>query len=218
MWSLAQTLAARRPLQSLKPAAVWNAELDAAIAAQADEWVGRLAVGSKSDALSFIAGLHAWNDSLDASHDISQNVETETGSYWHGIMHRMEGDYWNSKYWMKRVGRHPIFPELHRAAAELLSGPSGLAALDEGPGKDLLKALAKADGWDPYLFVDAVERQTERERDERTAYWLRSVQWHEIRLLLRHCYRGATGEEPPALGAGNVGTTVFKPIGTDREE
>ena len=33
------------------------------------------------------------HDFLDESHSISQNIATTTGSFWHGIMHRREGDY-----------------------------------------------------------------------------------------------------------------------------
>lgn len=50
------------------------------------------------------AGLLLWNGDLDASHTISQHIEDITGSYWHGIMHRMEPDYSNAKYWFRKVG------------------------------------------------------------------------------------------------------------------
>ena len=46
------------------------------------------------------------HDELDQSHRISQDVDTPTGSFWHGIMHRREGDFSNSKYWFARIGRH----------------------------------------------------------------------------------------------------------------
>ena len=69
------------------------------------------------------AALWLWHDFLDESHRISQDVETTTGSYWHGIMHRREADYSNAKYWFRRVGKHAIFPALcsaaHKIAAEL---------------------------------------------------------------------------------------------------
>lgn len=51
-------------------------------------------------------------DELDRSHRISQTLETPTGSYWHAIMHRREGDFWNSKYWYRRVGKHPVIDQL----------------------------------------------------------------------------------------------------------
>lgn len=47
-------------------------------------------------------------DDLDRSHTLSQSIETPAGSYWHGIMHRREGDYSNSHYWMRMAASHPL--------------------------------------------------------------------------------------------------------------
>lgn len=58
------------------------------------------------------AALWLYIDELDASHVISQSIETATGSYWHGIMHRREGDFSNSHYWFRRVGKHPVIAQL----------------------------------------------------------------------------------------------------------
>lgn len=57
------------------------------------------------DALA--AGLWLYVDQLDRSHDISQAMKNATGSFWHGIMHRREGDFSNSHYWFRNTGRHP---------------------------------------------------------------------------------------------------------------
>ena len=63
---------------------------------------------SREDALLAKAALYLKHGYLDASHKISQQVETPNGSYWHAIMHRKEGDFSNSKYWYRRVGPHPV--------------------------------------------------------------------------------------------------------------
>src|SRR5438067_2545091 len=55
----------------------------------------------------------------DESHTISQSIESVEGSFWHGILHRQEPDPGNAAYWFRRVGSHPVFPELQEAAAEL---------------------------------------------------------------------------------------------------
>jgi hypothetical protein len=58
------------------------------------------------------AGLWLYHDFLDESHKISQDVETPTGSFWHAVMHRREPDPGNSKYWWRRVGKHPVLTTL----------------------------------------------------------------------------------------------------------
>lgn len=53
------------------------------------------------------AGLWLYVDELDRSHTLSQGIEDATGSFWHGIMHRREGDFSNAHYWFRRAGQHP---------------------------------------------------------------------------------------------------------------
>jgi hypothetical protein len=50
------------------------------------------------------AGLWLYVDELDRSHRVSQSIESHAGAYWHGIMHRREGDFSNAKYWFRRSG------------------------------------------------------------------------------------------------------------------
>lgn len=40
---------------------------------------------------------------IDPPHAIVQVSETPIASYLHGVVHRLEGDYWNSKYWFKQT-------------------------------------------------------------------------------------------------------------------
>lgn len=58
------------------------------------------------------AGLWLYIDELDRSHTVSQQIEDATGSFWHGIMHRREGDFSNSHYWFRRVGKHPAMKQI----------------------------------------------------------------------------------------------------------
>lgn len=58
------------------------------------------------------AGLWLYIDELDRSHTISQSMKTPTGSFWHGIMHRREGDFGNSHYWFRNTGAHPAMAEI----------------------------------------------------------------------------------------------------------
>lgn len=118
------------------------------------------------------SGLHLWNDDLDRAHRIAQAIPTATGGYWHGIMHRREGDFGNAGYWFRYVGAHPAFPAVLDAARQ---------AAARFPGGRLAARLAGAGGWDPFAFVDAC-------RDGAEADLLRAVQLAEIEVLLRFCF------------------------------
>ena len=69
-------------------------------------------VVSPKEARCCLAGMWLWNGFLDRSHEISQNIDTPEGSWWHGIMHRREPDAGNAAYWFRRVGDHPLFAAL----------------------------------------------------------------------------------------------------------
>jgi hypothetical protein len=44
-------------------------------------------ISRPSEAEAMLAGLWLWHDALDRSHMISQSIETETGSFWHEVLH-----------------------------------------------------------------------------------------------------------------------------------
>ncbi|MDF2721498.1 MAG: hypothetical protein K0Q59_1173 [Paenibacillus sp.] len=188
-------LAGRTPLQSLKPGDVWNAQLDEQISSAESIWASRGDVANKPMAKAVIAGLHLWNDSLAASHSISQHLETPEGSFWHAIMHRMEGDYWNSKYWYKQVGNHAVYRSLRQAAIRL-ADQHGLGA---SSAKASIEPLLQNSDWSPYRFVDAVQEQVERAHPDAAAALLQQFQRQEIALLLQHCYKAVGEEEAPGL-------------------
>lgn len=62
------------------------------------------------------AGLWLYVDDLERSHVVCQSMEDATGAFWHGIMHRREGDFRNSHYWMRRAAGHPLMSTLNPAA------------------------------------------------------------------------------------------------------
>jgi hypothetical protein len=112
-----------------------------------------------------LAGMWLVHDFLEESHSISQDADTPSGSFWHGVMHRREGDYSNAKYWFRRVGPHPVLDELSIQAPEL----SG--------------------GFDPFTFVDRCQAASRSGGTDADA--CRRLQQLEWELLFDFCYRRA---------------------------
>jgi hypothetical protein len=121
---------------------------------------------NRDAALACHSGLWLHFDYLDESHTISQELNTQEGSFWHAIMHRREPDAWNSKYWWRQVGNHPVF--------------------------DLLREHTPARGYNfttPEAFVDFCERvRGSGSAEEKIAVQVQSLEWQ---LLFDHCYRKA---------------------------
>ena len=119
------------------------------------------------------SGLLLWNDALDSSHEIVQNIGTKTGNYWHAIMHRRESDYSNAKYWFGRVGKHPIYFQLLCYAQEL----SQTEQLEE-----YTKTLESNDEWNAVQFVDWCQAATNSEDNKKI--FLEQLQLKELQLLI----------------------------------
>jgi hypothetical protein len=138
------------------------------------------AIRAEDMAKACLAGLWLRHDFLDESHTFSQSLESPTGSYWHGLMHRREPDFDNASYWFRQVGRHPIFPALVVAAAEVA------AQADPTPAACFLQNQI---AWDPFAFIDlcreCIGRATAQEE------LCRRVQQREWELLFEYCHRQA---------------------------
>ena len=111
------------------------------------------------------AGLWLYVDELERSHSVSQKIASPTGSYWHAIMHRREGDFSNSHYWFRRTGWHPAMGRIDTAGGGAGSG-------------------TEIGHYDAHEFVDRVERATQRGGDSPE---LASLQRREWTALFEWC-------------------------------
>lgn len=51
---------------------------------------------------------HTKKDNWHPAHDIVSDINNETGSWIHALLHRIEGDLGNAAYWYSRAGRPAI--------------------------------------------------------------------------------------------------------------
>jgi len=146
----------------------------------ADLVAGKMVRGD--DAKAMLSGLWLYFDFLDESHTISQSLANPTGSFWHAIMHRREGDFSNAKYWYARCGEHPSLATMAAQSAKLVNQMPA--------DKSLLRLVAS--GWNPDAFVDLVQAVHESPTDPRHALAV-ALQRLEWQILFDHCTRAAAG-------------------------
>ena len=93
-----------RPVAPLVPDSPWKSEMAAVI--------NRVAAAEQVPVF-VTATLHLLNDDLDRVHRLVQAQEgDQTADYLHMLVHRREGDWSNTGYWVRRTGAHPLYATL----------------------------------------------------------------------------------------------------------
>jgi len=91
------------------------------------------------------AALWLYVDELDKAHAIVQDLHTPTGAFLHAIVHRREGDFWNSKYWFRQAGHHPVISHIeHYEPYDLVQRADEAGGADPQDLIDLQRAEWKA--------------------------------------------------------------------------
>jgi hypothetical protein len=123
-----------------------------------------------------LAGLWLLEGDLDASHELSQKWETPTGSYWHAIMHRREGDFGNSKYWYRRIRKHPAAESFQK----LVQSETAYA--------EYTKELANKKELMPFLesWVDLNQKAVRNNIDPKLASAVSQLAWLEWQIVMHH--------------------------------
>jgi hypothetical protein len=146
------------------------------------------------------AGLLLFNDRLEMCHRTAQSIEGEAGGlgdYWHGLMHRREPDYTNTRYWFNKIGRQSMWGELERRVDLRLSAAGASAA-------GWRERLLAGGRWDPFAFIELCQFCAGDE-DSMLARLARQIQHDEMQLLLAETHRAAaaagfSSAGPPSCG------------------
>ncbi|MEM7576837.1 MAG: hypothetical protein AAF328_05110 [Planctomycetota bacterium] len=115
-----------------------------------------------------LAGLWLYIDDLDTAHAHAQDDATPTGSFWHAVVHRREGDFDNARYWYAKASHHPAMPHI-----DLVGGGAG-------SGTDVA-------AYDPEAFVAQVQHAHEANATEANTPALMSTQRKEWKALFEWC-------------------------------
>jgi hypothetical protein len=137
-------------------------------------------IADRDMAACCVSAVWLLHDDLHASHQLSQQIDNSSGSFWHGIMHRREGDFSNARYWFRQVGGHDVLNALSQRAAEIAAVRGEERAL---------KKLITGGAWDACAFVDLCETVVRGQGSTRELCL--DIQQAEWELLFDHCYRAA---------------------------
>ena len=79
----------------------------------------------KSEPSDNLAGIHlviwyAVKDNWDMAHNIVQEINTETASWIHAYLHRVEGDISNAHYWYNRARQEPSSESLESELDDII--------------------------------------------------------------------------------------------------
>ena len=122
-----------------------------------------------------VGGLWLRHGDWEESHKIIQDLPSAEAAYWHGILHRLDGDSSNAAYWFRRLEGHELLKHVAFEAKRI-------AAQNPGAG---FEVPAK---WDLVKFVEFVDRV--RDEPESAGHKVAlAIQEAEWRLLFEWCGR-----------------------------
>lgn len=126
--------------------------------------------GISDEQRAAISGLlFLWHDHWKEAHAATDDYEgTPDSDLLHAMVHRREGDYGNSEYWLRSAGKHTLFEILGSRMEPLLSG-------DE----NLRRKILPGGKWDAKGFVRAVKEQPSHPL-------LREIQAEEFRCFYEY--------------------------------
>lgn len=141
---------------------------------------GELALGPETTDRVVAAGL-LYHDHHNEAHDLVQDMTDAEGAVIHAIVHRREPDFWNARYWYRRVGDHSIYRRISSRVVEL-AGTDATTSV--------ARRLVLSGTLDPLAMVDACESVVRKGASDPVAQFLRRLQHAEFEALLDHLVAG----------------------------
>jgi hypothetical protein len=122
-----------------------------------------------------LGGLFLYFSYAEDCHKLVQSLNSSEGDFWHGIVHREEPDAANAAYWFRQAGKHPVFPDLARAAEEIAA---------KYPAANFRSGAE----WDPFYFIEFSERARSEPGSavEAAAQDIKQAEWQ---ILFDYCAR-----------------------------
>ncbi len=124
------------------------------------------------------AGLFYYHNALADSHKEAAKTEGDAAAYWHGMVHRREGDFENARYWFRRAGEQPFFQELQSRAS------------------DASPHMARQPNWDTFLLVHLCEQYKYGEAEYKKE--IGHLQKVEFAVMFDYVWRQCVGPAKPA--------------------
>lgn len=121
-----------------------------------------------------------YHDHHDQAHDLVQDGSDADAALIHAILHRREPDFWNAKYWFRRVPDHPIYRDLTGCLEELAV---------EDSTRRMVSELTMTGSVDPFRLVDEIESVSHARTRGPEATFLRLVQQAEFEALAAYLLR-----------------------------
>lgn len=141
---------------------------------------GELALGPEATERVVAAGL-LYHDHHNEAHDLVQDMTDPEGAIIHALVHRREPDFWNARYWYRRVGDHAVYRRLAVRVVEL-------AGTDATGG--VARRLVLSGTVDPLALVDAYEGVVRKPATDPVVGYLRRLQHAEFEALIDHLVAG----------------------------
>jgi hypothetical protein len=171
-WQLVQTPESPQLDQGFRQGTLALASLTAGLNRLSDEYEWSESNCERLTALALL-----YHDHHNEAHDLVQDLVDAEGALVHAILHRREPDFWNARYWFRRVADHSVYRMITPKLKQWVT---------DAETASLLTKLTLGGWMDPLAFVDACEDVHRKPSARAEHEFLRRVQQAEFEALVEY--------------------------------